>query len=410
MKKKVFLLADIGTGKNGFYHVGDEAMFLSNLEKYREMGVEVFASSRSVSHPTLTNHEVLDIYILNIFHFIKLVVYAFFLRFFGLNMFPKFFRKTVKTLTSCDVLHISGGGNITSLWPGHIYYRSLMIFIAKLYGKKVILTGQSVGPITRISLKYILYFALNAADYIGIREKKLSLKTIDILKIKKDIVHFNYDDALFWQVNTKQKTISKKVVNLGISLHDPKNVKITMEMSEFLAKILRKYKNLNLFVIPHMIDSKDDQDISFALSITRRLNSKRIKVVDFKYLNKIKGSTYANKIRSITAKMDLIVASRYHGLVFAVSSLVPCLAINYDDDYYRGKNTGFLETVTGQYKDFVIDFRHIKSDYILSKFNKIYLNQKVISVSFRNFLNKAYEEDKKTKNLIYRLEWNAFKI
>ncbi len=406
IKKKVFLLADIGKNKKGFYHVGDEAMFLSNLENYRKNGIEVFASSRSICHPELKGHEVLDIYILNLLQFTGLLLSAILFRLTNINFFPLFFRKTIECLISCDTLHISGGGNITDLWPGHIYYRSLMIIIAKLYGKRIILTSQSLGPINKIRHKIILHFVLNNVDYIGLRDNSFSRKTADMLKIDKNRIHFNYDDALFWLTKQKILSRSKKIVNVGISLHDPKNNDITKEIINFLREITKRHKEIKIHFIPHMLDSDDNYDVEYAKKIVSYLNGKNIRIFDSKHLNAKK--TLAEQIRQITGKMDFVIASRYHGLVFAISSQIPFLAINFDNDYYKGKNTGLIKVFTKKYSDFAIDFKHIKSDYILSKFNEIYKNRVKIQHQLNNFIKKADEENNETKNSIYRLEWDSF--
>ena len=123
--KKVFLLADIGAGANDSYHVGDEAMFLQNLRNYQSANVKVSASSRAISHEGLGFEEVLDIYITSVPMLLKLIFCVYVLRYLNINFFPNFFRKTVQELISSDLLHISGGGNLNSLWPGHIYYRFL---------------------------------------------------------------------------------------------------------------------------------------------------------------------------------------------------------------------------------------------------------------------------------------------
>lgn len=404
-KKKVFLLADIGNGKAGFYHVGDEAMFLANLENYKKNGIEVFASSRSISHIDLKGREVLDIYILNLFQFIRLVLFAILLRFTDVNLFPAFFRKTIKTLISCDDLHISGGGNITSLWPGHIYYRSLMIVISKLYGKKVILTSQSLGPINKLSHKIILRFVFGIVDYIGLRDTNFSYKTINMLGVDKSKVCFNYDDALFWLAKQNVKSIQNKFVNVGISLHDPKNDETTKEIVDFLSEMSEKHKEIKIHFIPHVLDSNNNYDVKYANEIASNLNLGSVYIADSKHLDSKKAT--AEQIRQITGKMDLIIASRYHGLVFAMSSQIPFLSINYDNDYYKGKNTGLIKVFTKKYRDYVIDFRHIKSDYMLSKFSKIYRNRRKIQDELNGFIKRANEENKKTKDSIYRLEWNS---
>ena len=52
-------------------------------------------------------------------------------------------------------------------------------------------------------------------------------------------------------------------------------------------------------------------------------------------------------IKGLTATMDLVIATRYHALVFALSAGVPALASNYDD-YYGTKNRGVLELMWGE--------------------------------------------------------------
>ena len=63
---------------------------------------------------------------------------------------------------------------------------------------------------------------------------------------------------------------------------------------------------------------------------------------DYKIINSIvkeSGSTPAEVVKLATANMNVVISSRYHGLVFALSSNVPALAINYDK-YYSVKNNG----------------------------------------------------------------------
>jgi polysaccharide pyruvyl transferase WcaK-like protein len=215
MKKiKVFLLGDIGRDKKSLYHVGDEAMFLSNLECYQSKVIfEISASSRSISHQNLKINEFLDIYILNPLQFIKLLIQAVLFKYLKINLFPNFFKPTVIALSNSDVLHVSGGGNINSLWSGHVYYRSLMIFIAKLFNKKIILTSQTIGPITKTSHKLILCWILNMANYIGVRDKEFSFNELKKLSVSKKIIHFNFDDALLWK---NIKGVSKHMnLNIG---------------------------------------------------------------------------------------------------------------------------------------------------------------------------------------------------
>lgn len=407
--KTVFLLADIGFGKNNLYHVGDEAMFLSNVEQYKKIGWEINASSRSISHQNLKINEYLDIYILNLSQFLLLIFKSICLKTIGLNTFPTFFKPTINSLIESDILHISGGGNITSLWQGHIFYRSFMIFTSWLFNKKIILTSQTIGPINNIFHKIILNFVLNEANYLGIRDKDFSMEWLRKLSITPKNTHFNYDDALFW-LNTNNSSRNKKT-RLGISLHDPKDINITKEFRKmFLSEPFRKI-NLEIVLIPHFLDSKNLFDVKYMKSLFPKSDIGKIKVIDYKLLDlKNKKHSIASKIKLETNKMDLVIASRYHGLVFAISSSIPCLSINYDMDYYKGKNTGLLKLFTKHPNDFIIDFENIKSDYILSKFKNLLKRRFLIHKELKKALNEAEIKHQKTQNRIYRLEQNTIQV
>jgi polysaccharide pyruvyl transferase WcaK-like protein len=409
-KIKVFLLADIGRDKSGMYHVGDEAMFLSNLENYQSQDIfEISASSRSISHQNLEIHEFLDIYILNLFQFFKLIIQAVLYRYLRINLFPKFFKPTVIALSNSDILHVSGGGNINSLWPGHIYYRSLMIFIASLFEKKIVLTSQTIGPITNPLHKLILGNVLNRSNYIGARDTEFSFEQLKKLGVNKKLIHFNFDDALLWLGNKIEK--SGKNLNLGISLHDPNNRDLSKQLGVFVKQIHARYKHVNTYLVPHFLDSKDNYDVKYMSGLVKNIKSRRIKVIDYKFLSRGSHNTeIAEKIRQITSNMDLVIASRYHGIVFGLSASAPCLAINYDNDYYHAKNTGLVKQFYKGTDKFVVDFNDIKSDYMLSKFDYLISNQKKIAKQLSTKLREIYDQDKKTKNSIYRLERNSIKI
>lgn len=407
---RVFLLGDIGSDKNGLYHVGDESMFLSNLEKYLKLSnFEISASSRSISHSSLKINEYLDIYIPNLWQFIKLIFQSYLLKYFKINLFPSFFKPTVLSLIKSDILHISGGGNINSLWSGHIYYRALMIFLAHLFNKTIILTSQTIGPITHPIHKHILKIIFKKANYIGVRDKKFSYDQLLNLCVDKKYIYFNYDDALLW----KNKNIKKdnKILKIGISLHDPKNSNISKQLEFFIENIYKEYKNINIYLIPHLLDKKDNFDVKFMTKLVKDINSHKIKVINYNFLTKSNRSIeIAEKIKRITNDMDLMIASRYHGLVFALSASTPSLSINYDKNYYQAKNTGILKQFFKDVEKFVVDFDDIKSDYMLSKTKTLIKKRERISKHISKKLIKIYAQDKKNQNHIYRLERNSLKI
>ncbi|HEY6041817.1 MAG TPA: polysaccharide pyruvyl transferase family protein, partial [Anaerolineae bacterium] len=58
-------------------------------------------------------------------------------------------------------------------------------------------------------------------------------------------------------------------------------------------------------------------------------------------------------VKGLTAAMDMVITTRYHGLVFALSSGVPALAINLDG-YYETKNCGLLDLIFESSHDYAL--------------------------------------------------------
>ena len=210
--EKVFLLADIGNGKNNSYHVGDEAMFLQNLRKYQSLGIKVSASSRSINHKDLGFNEVLDIYIMNIPALLWFVLCSYIFRYFRLNLFPKRFRKTVEELVSSNMLHVSGGGNLNSFWPGHIYYRFLMITLADIFNKEIILTSQTIGLLKSTFHKFLLGLCLKKVNVIEVRDQAYSRRVLLNLGISDTKILNVIDDAYEYNFGPTLSRNIKKII------------------------------------------------------------------------------------------------------------------------------------------------------------------------------------------------------
>ena len=344
--KKVFLLADIGAGANDSYHVGDEAMFLQNLRNYQSANVKVSASSRAISHEGLGFEEVLDIYITSVPMLLKLIFCVYVLRYLNINFFPNFFRKTVQELISSDLLHISGGGNLNSLWPGHIYYRFFMITLADVFGKEVILTSQTIGPITGNFHKFLLRRCFKKVKFLEVRDPEYSSDVLDKLGVNESKIQVVIDDAYNFETKTSPRILDKfrgaaGKIKIGISMHDWSKSESFEKLKKVFSKLIQNYPNAYFFILPHNFNNKDKLDIVFMTRLIGK-DMRNVGFFDYKIINSIvkeSGSTPAEVVKLATANMNVVISSRYHGLVFALSSNVPALAINYDK-YYSVKNNG----------------------------------------------------------------------
>lgn len=340
MKNQVFIIADIGLGEQQTFHVGDEAMFVCNMEHYKDLGFAVVASSRSLSHKSKLFDELLDIYITSPMMFLRLITSAFVLKVFALNLFPKFFHPTIDALRKSSLLHISGGGNLTSLWPGHIYYRSLMICIAWLYKIPTKVTSQTIGPIDSWFHAFVLRVFLNRSEFIGVRDGQLSLRELKRIGVLSQKVHRMTDDALLLE-SIKTQRVDHGVFNIGLSLHSWGSVDAN-KLKDFLSVIHKEFSDAHFYLIPHMFDKNGGYDSEYMLEATSGIpphyihNISPATLLEETDIAKIPGI-----IKGITSEMDIVFSTRYHGLVFALSSDVPAIAINYDLYYETKNNSAF---------------------------------------------------------------------
>ncbi|MEK7103161.1 MAG: polysaccharide pyruvyl transferase family protein [Patescibacteria group bacterium] len=397
MNKQVFIVADIGLGANSAYHVGDEAMFLCNLQQYRKMDWRIVASSRSLSHASEDFIEVRDLYIKNIPAFLFRLGQCFLIKWVKINSFPQYFKATVQEVISSDLVHISGGGNLTSFWPGHIYYRCFIIVLASLYSIPIVMTGQTIGPFTKRLHSIVLGFFLNYVLFIGVRDNEYSSNQLKALGVHKPRVVVMPDDATLLEVLNNQELIVHSGINVGLSLHE--GAENFDALREAITALSEMNPQIHFYLIPHYFDEKNSFDILSMQEVVASIDSERVHLIDFLTLfDKESINTIPQRVKAMTSQMDILIATRYHGIIFALSSGVPVVAVNYDE-YYAAKNNGALGQYFGSHEAYSIEYKHIDSrvflnavNYVLSHQNELNLHLQHKSMAMRASTSKWYAD------------------
>lgn len=377
-EKKVFIIADIGLDKKGDIHVGDEAMFFANVMRYVKLGYTVSASSRSKSDTGGLYVEYLDAYITGPLKLARYIFCALMYRFFKVNIFPLFFRPTIKALTESALVHVSGGGNLTSFWPGHIYYRAFMILLARMYGLPVIVTSQTVGPITHWFHGFVLRVTLNRVDCIGVRDRAYSTEVLKRHAIVSPEIRYMPDDALcFDRQDVPPASVSQREIRVGLCLHE------WGSDTEYLAELLRQLHNrmgdVYYYIIPHHFGLRAGIDDEFMMQLTKHINPERVIPCSFAHLIAKSKVSVCHAIRERIADMDIVLSTRYHGIIFALDSAVPAFGLNYDT-YYETKNRGAFELFCIDPDRFTLNLGHpFHMSHVVSKIAGIYTHRVAIS-------------------------------
>lgn len=343
LNMKVLLFANIGTAPNNFYHIGDEAMFLETYNWYQKhhQNYKLSILTSQSNHSNLELSEILNPFEFQFVNkrvllkaFIKITLF----KFLKINILNKKEFSLFKIIKNQDRIHFCGGGNITSLFQGWLYYSLLIITFSLVFRKEVILTSQTIGPFNFID-KIIVRLILNKVKIIATRGDK---KDIFLLKIKNPQIFNMLDAAYKLPMKSNVRISPKKYFRIGLSLHEWKsNQSFIKKLVKNLEKI-NTIKKIEIILLPHVIvNSKNEWDMGFMNSIFNKKND--LKIIKPKITSILtSNSETAYTLKKMTSTCDLLISTRYHGLIFALSKNIPVLTFT-NDKYYSDKNINAIK-------------------------------------------------------------------
>ncbi len=375
---KVLLVADVGRTDYGFYHVGDEAMFYETVRWYSKNRplYAIGALSRSTTRKNLRVKEYQHLsfppqdWTARKYLF-KLIIKNLLFKFTGIIKFNSVELNFVQLVQKYDLIHFCGGGNFYSISVSWLYYAFYIIFLGKIYGKTTILTSQTIGPFRGIDKIFVPIF-LNMPKLIGVREPSDDITLYKHRVIRPKVISM-IDKAYTLPSIKSTLVVQTKKTKIGLSLHRWQGVEDNM--INIVLKALNeiaKTKDIEVFIIPHIIVKADnDWDNLYMSQIISKLNKQiKVKIVKYSDLTKSKNEP-ACLVKHITSKMDVLISSRYHGLVFALSENVPCMSFSMGE-YYKSKNEKALKFWYGErYSDYIFSLENYNPTLFTKKLNSI---------------------------------------
>lgn len=287
----------------------------------------------------------------------------------------------LNNLESGDLLFNVGGGNLNSIWRfGGLYAKGLTYLTCSLLKKPIILSGQSIGPLTTWFDRKFAKFSLNKVNAITLRDttSKSVLKSIGVLK---PIIKETADDAVLLPCATHE-VIEAAFLHEKIDEHYPLIGVNMIGLSHFSTEKLNKATQILAQVADHLISELDARIVFvpteyIAVADDRDAISEVLKLMEYKDKSRIIMTEYDDKtLKGIVGQMDLIIGLRYHFIVFATTMHVPSIGI-YLDKYYEMKIKGILELM-GQEK-YACDIDKINSEDIIELVKETLLNRDKIT-------------------------------
>lgn len=232
-------------------------------------------------------------------------------------------RDIIKSLRECDVFISGGGGLLQDKTSSRslLYYLGLMR-LAKLFGKKVYVFAQGIGPVKSRANRLLLKKTLEKADLITIRDYE-SFSFLNDYHLKNPKI-LNTADATFilepeeGEPLLEQAGIKKDKGRLvGISLRNLTKANLPVETLAGLADNLAETLKAKIVFIP----CQRSTDIDVINQVMNKMSAQAA-VISKEYR--------PTELLGIITQMDLVIGMRLHSLIFAALAKVPAIGLAYD--------------------------------------------------------------------------------
>lgn len=298
------------SGYYGFKNSGDDALLLSIIRDLKKENKDISITVLSVNpEETERIYGVRSINRLNPFSIISAM-------------------KRAKMLISGGGTLIQDGTSTKSL----LYYL-FVISAAKLFGLKVMLYSNGIGPLARKSNVRLTQRVLNKVDLITLRDKA-SYDELERIGVNRPEIHLTADPAFTLTPSPKAvgsdllrvsgADMSKKMLCVSVRGWQGTGDRFVKDIADAVDYAADKYG-----FFPVLLPMQPKKDYELSLRICHKMRSDAI-VLD--------KECPTEDILSVMSNMDLCIGMRLHTLIYAASCAVPMIAISYDP-----KVSGFME-------------------------------------------------------------------
>jgi colanic acid/amylovoran biosynthesis protein len=349
-------------------------------------------------------------FVFTIYLILSSLLWAFVYRFSQLNLIfliPKIAREELNKILESNLIVPIGGGYLRTK-QGHsglanLYLTLHPIILALILKKPVVMYSQSIGPFENNFDKFLTKTVLNQTRLIMVREDK-SIKTLDGMGVKKEIVLRTVDAGFIFDSNShiklenlvKKKIHQKTDLMIGVTvrkwLSSNKQAAFEKSVAEFIDQLISRNPKVAVVFIPQVSSTLHaDDDRTVASNIIQHIHHQN-RVVN------LDDSFTHHQLKRLYSELDFLVGTRFHSVIFALTSHVPSLAIEYE--YKTG---GIMKDL--KLSDWVIPIEEVTS----KKLNDLFLNlvrqkkhyQNTLASTLPEYILKANQNTEFLKEAYY---------
>lgn len=251
-------------------------------------------------------------------------------------------KPTLDAYKKADLFVLGGGGLFTDQESRKaVWIWFIQALIAKLYGKKILIVGQSVGPLDSKTAKYLTKTVFSWADSISVRDvcSKELLENLGIgkeIKISPDLamnLSEIYSDIIAKEKSVKTEQNPYSVINLKYLKRT--NKLYEEEVVKFI-KFLISQNQQNVYLKPFGNGEISDEKYLSKLIDQYGLDKNKVRVhTDYSVAGTLK----------LIANAKFLLGMRLHSLILASVCKTPFIGINYHDkvkNYYAQRERSEL--------------------------------------------------------------------
>jgi colanic acid/amylovoran biosynthesis protein len=258
--------------------------------------------------------------------------------------------------------------------------------IFESFGKPIVFLPQAWGPFTNKSIRKFSASAINLSDCAYARDKRSYFYINELEGIDRNKIKLAPDIAFHFEGASKEQAINilkenglisteKNMVgimpNMQVYLrtngkgHENKYVKMLID----LARYFLKTQNFTVVLIPHQVQPSKNSEIS-----DDRVLCDLIKVSLGNIPDVVALTDYysAEILKAIIGNMNLVIGSRYHGIIAALSQMIPTLVLGWSHKYFELLSDVGIE-------QYIADHKNLNKDELLALAEKVWFNCKELS-------------------------------
>ncbi|MCA4776705.1 polysaccharide pyruvyl transferase family protein [Empedobacter stercoris] len=302
---------------------------------------------------------------------------------------------TVKHFSEADAIYVKGGGFIHAYGektaPYLMWYFLFYIRLAQRLKKKVIIFPNSFGPFDGFTVKDQVKSVLGKVDLLYARENVSSDKLGQLLnkniKVEMDLGFFlkpGDDDVALSVLKKYNLKEDDKIVGITIrpwrfpGLNNPEELyKKYLDSVEALVKQLLEKKYKVVFCNQSIGPNSHEDDRNAIIELTNKFNNP-----DVIWLNE---NLPCDILKTIYSKFNFFIGTRFHSIIFSITSLVPSIAIGYGGNKAKG--------IMGDFNldEYVVQIQDVNPTQLCEMFNSLELNQLSVKEELSNKMRLVTE-------------------